>query len=392
MTTPNQYVADGSYAATSRNVRITIAADCLKANGRDLNPSKVTYTAPDAATIADITNDDGELVLVRCDHPTSNAHNRLGRFVPAGSFQASSKNIVVTVEAECLKVDQTYHLSHVWFHAEAAKNIADIANVDGDVQLKVRRSGNALDDAKVTWTAAADYDALAMDDSALIGVTADGATTPIGPGSSYSVGSVKGGVVVTKTLLGPKFTVVASAAVIRIASKGAIGDIDGVDVSVLEAHADADMDLLYAGAGVGFRLAGGSASIFDFDLGVGLSTGAGIKDNSIEVKLAGTGVTVGQKISISVFDNSFGLDLVRTAHAVGYVGKELAVAVAIVPGAFASAGTSLAGEFKAMPGTFAQAGVGIGSEAAKIPGAVASAPAQMWSGVVDSVKGLADLF
>lgn len=62
------------------------------------------------------------------------------------------------------------------------------------------------------------------------------------------------------------------------------------------------------GAGAGIHLAEGSVSIFDLKLGLGVSTGAGIKDDSVELKVLGCGVTVGRKLAISVFDTGFGID------------------------------------------------------------------------------------
>lgn len=64
----------------------------------------------------------------------------------------------------------------------------------------------------------------------------------------------------------------------------------------------------FLGAGVGIHLAEGSVSIFDLKLGVGVSTGGGIKDDSLELKVLGCGLTVGRKLAISVFDTSFGID------------------------------------------------------------------------------------
>ncbi|KAK3076070.1 hypothetical protein LTR53_000010 [Teratosphaeriaceae sp. CCFEE 6253] len=44
---------------------------------------------------------------------------------------------------------------------------------------------------------------------------------------------------------------------------------------------------------------------------VGVSTGIGIKDDSYEAKVLGWGFQIGRKVSISVFDNSFGIDFGR---------------------------------------------------------------------------------
>ena len=43
-------------------------------------------------------------------------------------------------------------------------------------------------------------------------------------------------------------------------------------------------------------------------VGAGVSTGAGIKDDSLNLKLAGCGVKVGRKVGVSVFDNEIGVD------------------------------------------------------------------------------------
>lgn len=234
---------------------------------------------------------------------------------------------------------------------------------------------NALENAKMKWKDASDYDQLPLDSSTLLGVESSGNIFVANPDSGVQTLSVVGGVIVTKTALGPSYKLVDSVAFMRVANEGTtLGGLDTVDVAIFEGHADAELQPLYAGAGVGFNLAGGSASIFDFNLGAGLSTGAGLKDESIELKLAGTGVTVGRKISISVFDNSFGIDLVRSAHAVWAVGKEIFAAVAIVPGAMADGGSALLNEFKAMPSAFASAGVDLWTSVKQIPGAFAQIP------------------
>ena len=61
-------------------------------------------------------------------------------------------------------------------------------------------------------------------------------------------------------------------------------------------------------AEAGVHLPKVEASAFDLNLGVGLDTGGGIKDDSLEVKALGCGVTVGRKVGISVFGASFGID------------------------------------------------------------------------------------
>lgn len=43
--------------------------------------------------------------------------------------------------------------------------------------------------------------------------------------------------------------------------------------------------------------------------GLGISTGAGIKDDSVALKVLGCGITLGRKISMSFLDSEVGLDL-----------------------------------------------------------------------------------
>lgn len=234
--------------------------------------------------------------------------------------------------------------------------------------------GNALENAKLKWKDASDYDKLSIDDSTLLGVESNGNIFVYNPDAGVTTMNIVGGVIVTKTPLGPSYRLVDSASFMHVTNPNSTGGIDTVDVNIFEAHADAEMTPLYTGASVGFSLAGGEASIFDFNLGVGLSTGVGLKDESVELKVAGTGVTVGRKISISVFDVSFGIDLVRTTNAVWFVGKEIFAAVAIVPGALADGGHGLLDEIKRMPNAFSEGAKGAAQSAEKIPGAFAQIP------------------
>ena len=62
----------------------------------------------------------------------------------------------------------------------------------------------------------------------------------------------------------------------------------------------------YAEAVASLSLMSSSKSGIDLNVGAGVSTGGGIKDDSVSVKLLGCGVVVGRKIGISLFDNSIG--------------------------------------------------------------------------------------
>ena len=62
----------------------------------------------------------------------------------------------------------------------------------------------------------------------------------------------------------------------------------------------------HAEAVASLSLMSSSSSGIDLNVGAGVSTGAGLKDDSLSVKLLGCGVVVGRKIGISLFDNSIG--------------------------------------------------------------------------------------
>lgn len=51
-------------------------------------------------------------------------------------------------------------------------------------------------------------------------------------------------------------------------------------------------------------------------LGLGLNTGAGVKDNSLQAKVLGCGLSLGQKVGISLFDNEISIDF-------GKIGEQL---------------------------------------------------------------------
>jgi len=53
------------------------------------------------------------------------------------------------------------------------------------------------------------------------------------------------------------------------------------------------------------------ASVFDLKIGVAADTKIGIKDDSATVGFAGTSLTIGRKIGISVFGTGIGIDFGR---------------------------------------------------------------------------------
>jgi len=111
------------------------------------------------------------------------------------------------------------------------------------------------------------------------------------------------------------YTADATASFMHVAQqKGA--PIEQVSVDVFTASASATLGetadiTTYAGVDARLSLVKAKASIFDLDLGVGLETGAGIKNGSVDVHVAGCGVTIGKTMSISAFGSSFGIDFGR---------------------------------------------------------------------------------
>ena len=107
----------------------------------------------------------------------------------------------------------------------------------------------------------------------------------------------------TKNLTGPTVAVREMAGVFRVhtgpnaKTPQFFGTSAGVSASLTHAE-------VYARV----TFAGGDVSVFNFHLGAGVSTGGGIKDDSITVKVGGCGVQVGRKVGISVFDNELAID------------------------------------------------------------------------------------
>jgi hypothetical protein len=105
------------------------------------------------------------------------------------------------------------------------------------------------------------------------------------------------------------FSAEARASVMHLAkSKGKPIEQVSVDVFTVSVGATAGT---YMGLEANVSLIKAEASIFDLNLGVGVDTGAGFKDDSLDVKVAGCGFTIGRKVSISVFGAGFGVDFGR---------------------------------------------------------------------------------
>lgn len=105
------------------------------------------------------------------------------------------------------------------------------------------------------------------------------------------------------------YTAEARASVMHVAKSNG-KPIEQVSVDVFTAGLGATAGS-YVGAEANVSLFKAEASIFDLNLGVGVDTGAGIKDDSLDVRVAGCGVQIGRKVSISAFGSSFGIDFGR---------------------------------------------------------------------------------
>lgn len=161
--------------------------------------------------------------------------------------------------------------------------------------------------AKTDWLEAANYDKLRYGESVFIVYFGNHEYRRADDDTIHqNLAAVKSGVIVTKNLLGPQFSVVAQASVMDTFTHQK--SIDSVDVHIFDAEAQAQLSSNYIGAGASLNLIKTSASIFDLTLGAGVDTGFGIKDDSVTIKALGTGITVGRKIGISVLGSSFDID------------------------------------------------------------------------------------
>ncbi|KAL9094081.1 MAG: hypothetical protein Q9165_003496 [Trypethelium subeluteriae] len=93
--------------------------------------------------------------------------------------------------------------------------------------------------------------------------------------------------------------------------------IERVSADVFSARVGAEVSYIgtppnavatYAGVNANLSLFKTEASVFDLNLGLGVETGVGVKNGSLDVHVAGCGVTIGKRVSIAVLGNEFGID------------------------------------------------------------------------------------
>lgn len=191
---------------------------------------------------------------------------------------------------------------HIWNSLVKLAPPEGIENLTSDQKTLIR-------DTQSDWLREVDYENMKFTESRIIIGLGEGKYKRIDDVSTIINGFT--GIKVTKNFLGPSFSFVVKGSVMDSATPDGTPSIAAVDLSILSAEAHAECSSFFWGAGAGISLIEADASIFKLKLGLGVDTGIGIKDDSIEVKLAGTGVTVGRVLSISVFNNSFGIDFGR---------------------------------------------------------------------------------
>jgi len=113
----SQYIPEGSYTKTSRNVRSNLYAEAQK---RDQSwiPAGLDISQLNSA---DVTNFDGYLV-------NSDGKGSSSGYVPGGSYSKTSRNITVVLSAECQKRDQSWQYSTLVI---SGRTNVTISNIDG---------------------------------------------------------------------------------------------------------------------------------------------------------------------------------------------------------------------------------------------------------------------
>ena len=120
----------------------------------------------------------------------------------------------------------------------------------------------------------------------------------------------------TKNVLGPAFEVKAMTGVFRAQTgPGAKSALEQIDAQLFGASVGTSASDTHLEGNAKLTVLGREESFVNYHLGVGVSTGLGIKDDSLSLKVAGCGFQFGRKIGVSIFDNELAADI-------GKAGKE----------------------------------------------------------------------
>ena len=173
-------------------------------------------------------------------------------------------------------------------------------------QASPRMSTSTSEEEELILRAAGLYDEMKVDSSTIVARVSGGEWERVEAVKTYYTDRL---CKVTKNTYGPSFCFSSTAGVLRV-SRDAGGESaqKQVEAQFFTASAGAEYSKLYKGGNAKLTLAGGNVSAVNYHVGAGLSTGAGIKDEAVQVKLAGCGFSVGRKMGVSVFDNEVGVD------------------------------------------------------------------------------------
>ncbi|PAA47295.1 hypothetical protein BOX15_Mlig027809g1 [Macrostomum lignano] len=152
---------------------------------------------------------------------------------------------------------------------------------------------------------AADYDSMDYTSSVYV-VAVEGRLQKF---EEHTVGFIETAVNVTKNYTGPKIEYLIGAGLMKVNSGET--PLDTIDFTVFGAEVSAFAGPTCLGYGAKLVFAGGRVSAFDVNLGLGVSSAIGIVDDSLTIKVLGTGFQLGRKVGFSVFDSSFGVDFGR---------------------------------------------------------------------------------
>lgn len=125
------YVPSGSYGLSSRNVRITVTADCVALSGAR-SRSSISYAANALAGVSDLANMNADLAFVREDGQVLSTPEWSGSaFIPCGTYLRTSNLVSVAIEAECRDHAGVWRPASLTFTKDQALGWGDIANSDG---------------------------------------------------------------------------------------------------------------------------------------------------------------------------------------------------------------------------------------------------------------------
>ena len=109
---------------------MTITAECQTPNGA-WKPSTLTYTEDQTGNLTDIANTNGVLTLESSGPLQKNGYDGLGKYVPAGSYQQTTRNVSITIQAQCLNDAQKGVASEITYTANESVFFQDLQNDNG---------------------------------------------------------------------------------------------------------------------------------------------------------------------------------------------------------------------------------------------------------------------